>query len=332
VSILAALGRRLEKAVAARPVTSDASAGVVVCECNAWKGFMIQVMRPKATRIKLRPGLSGERVLAAFPTTTRTVVMHIDASLTTDFLSDEAAFRSGLSERGIATFNVRATDIRKRTIHRQCAALGIASARAEREGPPEERVIIKSTLNAGGTPERKLVRQWGPAGIRFAEELSGDVLNSFGYRVCRRAEVPDAAWADPALVVERFAENPEGCFFRVYVVGPASVVSQAWTDREIKKLSMPLRARENYYFWTSAGTHTAMGRRTDAALQAVRVVRCLGDALKLNLYATDCVMDAGGTIMPVDVNKTPYWGRLDWTEILEHLQHGFDHVVTTAAG
>jgi hypothetical protein len=328
MSIVAALQRRLEKAVAKNPQTSDGSAGIVVCECNAWKGYMIQAMRPQATRVKLRPGAPAERVLAAVPASTRAVVMHIDASLTTDFLGDEAAFRSELAERGIAAVNLRATDIRKRTLHRQCAALGLASARAAREGPPDERLIIKTTLNAGGAPERKLVRRWGAAGERFAAELSRFVGGPLEYVVCRRADVSAAVWSDPTLVVERFVENPEGVFLRVSVAGPASIVTQAWSDYTIKKLSLPVRDRINYCYWTTPeGAHTPIGRTTEAAGRAVAVARRLLANLHVDMGAADCVMDADGAIVPIDVNKTPYWTKKRIPGFLEHLQHGLDHVI-----
>jgi len=328
MSIISVLQRRLGKAVAPDIQTSDAAAGVVVCECNAWKGYMIQAMQPQATRVKLRPGAPGERVLKALPDSTHAVVMHIDASLTTDFLADEPAFRSALAERGIAALNLQATDIRKRTLHRRCTVLGIPSARAEREGPADERLIIKTTLNAGGAPERKMVRRWGAAGERFAAELSEFVAGPLEYRVCRRDEVPAAVWADPTLVVERFIDNPEGLFLRVSVAGPAAIVTQAWSDYKIKKLSLPIRNHINYCYWTTPdGAHTPIGRTTEEAGRAVGVARRLLANLQIDLGAVDCVIDQDGAIVPVDVNKTPYWTRKRIPGFLEHLQHGLDHVI-----
>lgn len=328
MSIISVLQRRLGKAVATDFQTADGAAGIAVCECNAWKGYMIQAMRPQATRVKLRPGAPAERVLAALPASTRAVVMHIDASLTADFLTDEAAFTSSLAERGIAALNVQATDIRKRTLHCRCATLGLPSARAEREGPADERLIIKTTLNAGGAPERKLVRRWGAAGERFAAELSKLVPGPLDYRVCRRDEVPAAVWGDPTLVVERFIDNQEGLFLRVSVAGPASIVTQAWSDYKIKKLSLPLRNRINYCYWTTPdGAHTPIGRTTEAAGRAVAVARRLLANLHIDVGAADCVIDTDGAIVPIDVNKTPHWTKKRIPGFLEHLQHGLDDVV-----
>ncbi len=327
MSLLTAIRRRVDIARAAAVRATDESEGIAVCECNAWKGYMVEVMCPRAIRVELRPGDCAERVLAALPRAARAVVIQIDASLTIDFLADEPLFRAALAARGVATLNADATDIRKRTIHTLCAALDLACARTDRAGPPGERVIVKTTLNFGGMPERELLRRWRASATRFAAELSDFIPGPLGYRICRRADVPAAAWDDPSLVVERFIENPEGVFFRVYVVGPASVVSMAWSDYHIKKLSLPLRARRDFYYWTSGNEHTALGPSTAVATRALTLIRRLCPELGLDLCGADCVVDADGTVIPIDVNKTPYWGEPRISPILEHLRRGFDYLI-----
>ncbi len=291
---------------------------------------MIEAMYPDATRIKVRPGQPAEEILNALPDDTHGVVMHIDASVTSNFLANEASFRAGLTARGVRTVNIDATDIRKSTVHARCSALGLPLARADREGASDERLIIKTTLNSGGGPEHKLARQWGVSAARVAADVSDVVRGSLDYVICRRDEVPAPVWTDSKFVVERFIENPEGVFFRVYVVGPAAVVSAAWTDRQIKKLSMPIRARENYYYWTAANGHNALGSSSESATRALTVTRRLAESLKVELCGADCVMDASGNVVPIDINKTPYWGTPRASPILAHLLHGFDHPMNVA--
>lgn len=299
-------------------------AWVAVCECNAWKDYVIQVMRPHATRVRLRPGESAQTVLAAIPPATRVVVIQIDASVTTDFPTSEPEFLAALAARGVIVLNANGTDIRKSTIHARCVALGLPCAQVDTDGPPNERVIIKTTLNAGGAPERKLVRQWGSYANQFAAQLSNFVLGPKGYVVCRRDAVPAAVWGDPTLVVERFVENPTQCFYKALVVGDAAVVTEAWSDREIKRVTEPIRARNNYYYWTREGEHVAVGRSSDIAVRALSLARCLGESLGLEVQATDFVVDADSTLIPVDVNKTPFCGRRRRSPVLTHLQHGLD--------
>jgi len=327
IGVVAKIRGRLENKLAPAMGHGHRPVPIAVCECNAWKGFMIEAMYPDATRIRVRPGQPAEEILNALPRDTRGVVMHLDASVTSDFLANDGDFRADLAARGVRTINIDATDIRKSTIHARCSAVGLPMARADRDGPGDERVIIKTTLNSGGGPEHKLARQWGASAARVAADVSDVVRGSLDYVICRRDEVPAAVWTDSKFVVERFIENPEGVFFRVYVVGPAGVVSAAWTDRQIKKLSMPIRARENYYYWTGANGHTALGSSSESATRALTVARRLAESLNVELCGADCVMDTSGNVVPIDINKTPYWGKPRTSPILAHLLHGFDHLM-----
>lgn len=302
-------------------------APIAVCECNAWDYFLIHALCPGATRVPITPGESGLRVSDAIGRSARVVLMHIDASRTDGFLDDEAAFFDRLVTRGVTPVNARATDVRKRTLHERCAAHGLPSAAAPREGPPDERVIVKTTLNAAGVPERRLVARGGAASERFKHDLNAEMSDPEGYRVCARRDVPAAAWSDPTLAIERFIDNPEGAFYRVYGVGPATAVAQIWTDLEIKKLLHPARRRAYFFFWNVSGDDVSLNDATDDVVKAVSVTRRVAAAMATEFHATDCVMDANGAIVPVDVNKTPFWGEsVVRPGVLEHLRLGFEYL------
>jgi len=300
---------------------------LVVCEYNAWRRYTIEEIRPDALRIALRPGEIGDRVLLGIPPSTRAVLVHINASRTAGFISGEAALWASLRNGGVTLLNVLATDIRKRTIQEHCEALGLPSARAARDGPEDERLIIKTNLNYGGGPERDLTRILGRRAERFTGVLTATSIRPPHYTVCRRHEVPLASWDDPALVVERFIENPDGVFFRVYVVGPATCVGEAWSDYDIKKLSLPVRARVNHFYWTSGAGDVAAGPTTATVARVVAVTRRVCGALGVDFGAADCVMGSDGTIVVVDVNKTPYWGADVLPDVIAHLRRGLDHVL-----
>ena len=298
-------------------------APVVVCECNAWDKYLIQAVCPDAMRLAIKPGESGARLVNAIGPATRVVVMHIDTSHTNGFLDHESELYESLAARGVLILNAHATDVRKRTLHERLAAHGVPSAAAERAGPADERLIIKTNLNAAGGPERRLVAGGVRTSDRFTRGLNEEMRAQEAYRVCRRDEVPDAAWRDPTLVIERYIENPEGAYFRVHGVGLATTVSQIWTDLAIKHQRFGARRREHSFFWTVDGEDIALGEASADAARAAAVGRRAATAMRMEFHGTDCVMDADGTIVPVDVNKTPYWGTPEPRPgVLEHLRCG----------
>jgi hypothetical protein len=289
---------------------------------------MVEVLYPDAARVAVTPGDRAAQVLAAIPVRARGVLMHLNASCTEGFIDSESELATALAQRGQPVLNLRAVDVRKSTLHACCAQLGLPSAKADRDGPPTERLIVKTVLNFGGRPERAIVARWGARAAPFTSGVSEAIGGHLEYVVGTRAELPPAVWSDPSLVVERFFENPEGLFFRVYVVGPAGVVSAVWVDGDVKKLSVNIRRRHNYYFWTpSAGGPVAVGPSADYALRALMDTQRVAQALEVDFLGADCVMDGHGNLAVVDVNKTPYWGHPRQSPILSHLRHGFNALI-----
>jgi len=287
-------------------------ANVTVCESEGWFGFMVEVLYPTAQRITVAPGDSVSSVVASLSPTTRGVLMNINLSYTRGFMEADATWP-------LPVLNAGAIDVRKRTLHTRTDALGLPSARASRSGPPEERVIVKTTLNYAGKPERLMRERWGDRATPFIQDLSERVE----YVICRREEVALATWNDPALVVERYITNPDGLFIRAYIVGPAAVVTLAWAASDIKKLSLPQSDRRDYYFWDT----TPLGPTSDVAARALAAARPLASALGADFCGVDCAVDTDGTIIPVDVNKTPYWGHPRQSPVLAHLRHGFNTLI-----
>jgi hypothetical protein len=301
---------------------------VVVCEYDAWHGFMIEVLYPNAARVSVAPCDPASRILRAIPPSARGVIMHLNASVTRGFVDSEDELRTGLVGRGQRVLNLAAVDVRKSAVHGAYATLGLRSARAEREGPPAERLIVKTTLNYGGGPERAMQERWRDRAAPFTAAVSGAVRGHLDYRVATRTELAESVWSDPSLVVERFVENPEGLFFRVYIAGPAAVVSTVWTDGEIKKLSTGIRRRHNYFSWMlGTGETIAIGPASTHAERTLAATRQIAGVLGLDFLGGDCVMDAQGQVFVVDVNKTPYWGEPRQSPILAHLRHGFNAMI-----
>lgn len=298
---------------------------LVVLEYRAWNGYAIQVLEPRALPVRLRPGEPAARVLAAIPDHVRAVMMHVDSSLTDGFIARAPDLWDALRDRGVDVLNAGATDIRKRTLHARCEALGLPSARAARDGPPDERVIIKTNLNSGGEPERRLARQTGGVGREWAQELNPGIRDASDYRICRRDEVPTAAWDDPTLVVERFIGNREGVYYRVHTAGPATCVAEIWNTHEIKKGTTGVWHRVNHFYWSTAGGDESVGPSNETAARAAALVRRVHIGMGIGFGAADCVMDdATGALIVVDVNKTPGAGSMaERPDLVAHLRRGF---------
>jgi hypothetical protein len=305
---------------------------VVVCEYNAWGGYLINAACPDAIRVRLSPGERADGLLAAVPSAAHVLFMHIDLSDTTGFLTHESEFLAGLKSRWITVVNAGATDIRKRTLHERLESHGLPSPRAEREGSPDELLMIKTDLNCGGVPERRLRLngRLSPAVAEPTLPLTYDKSGYPQYPVCRRDEIPAATWSDPTLVIERFIENPEHVFFRTYVLGRATVVAEAWVDARVKKLSGPVRKKVDHFFWYDKGTHIPLGLTNARATHAAAMARQFGNALGVDFHTSDIVMDSNGTMVPVDINKTPWWGPQVRPGVVEHFRRGLEGLINEA--
>lgn len=128
----------------------------------------------------------------------------------------------------------------KRSINARCASIDkrrIGDAGVRRGDGYAGPVIVKTTLNARGLPEREtrraaagpLARWWLRRTDRLAHRapwwVTGQVASYPVYD--RRADVPASVWYDPRFVVQRFVtDRADGQFVvrRWYAMGPAAGV------------------------------------------------------------------------------------------------------------
>jgi hypothetical protein len=143
------------------------------------------------------------RVAQGIPSTVDAdvVVLHADLSvLPPDYVEFANRFPAGV--------NRHAVDLRKRAVSRHLVAQGDGWT-----GP----VVAKSDLNSGGTQER--LYNWKAfAQGRPSPCASPHVFTSYPI-YSSPAEVPDAIWADPSLVVERFLpeRDEKGYYVRFWI-------------------------------------------------------------------------------------------------------------------
>ncbi len=131
-------------------------------------------------------------------------VLHVDQSLV------PAAYAQAL-KRYPAVINGRALDIRKKLV----------STQQLRSGDPwRGTVIVKTDLNRGGAPEMRHLHRLHEAGLPPDAALAGMAFSKEPYPILpSMADVPQAIWDNPGLVVERFLpeRDPRGYWMRVWV-------------------------------------------------------------------------------------------------------------------
>jgi hypothetical protein len=141
------------------------------------------------------------------------LIVHVDLSVVPDEYLEFAA-------RFPVVLNGRVRDIRKSTV---------SSLRVQRSDSWQGPVIVKSDLNFGGYPERRL-------GCANAMQSTAVKLPA-DYRVYdSTGEVPEEIWADPSVVVERFLpqmEDGEYVIHNMVFLGDRATCSKKFSPQRV---------------------------------------------------------------------------------------------------
>lgn len=172
--------------------------------------------RPCGLRVALHQGLGP-------PPAARLALLHID-------LTRVPAAYQALAARYPRALNAAVDDIAKRRV-----ADGLLRSPGEYDGP----VMVKTDLNHGGAPERRLGRGLlARLRDRLPDRWAGRPPGG-GYAVFRHAaEVPAWVWRRPELVVQRFFAERRGARYALhqwFFLGSASVVSTLLSDGPLVK-------------------------------------------------------------------------------------------------
>jgi len=238
------------------------------------------------------------------------LLFHIDLTHDVLLIRPDARRRlvDELGDAGIGVINGGVDDISKRTIHRINRLAGLPDAAAERSGPGDERLIAKTELNAGGNPEYySLGRARNPI-----------IPGPGEYRILARREIPDDWWTSDEIDIERFITNEDHEFYRFHLLGTRVVVSEARSERLIKRLDGTCPQRDySLELARISELHTSQhGTWVGAARAGATFARAFG----LGYGAIDIMRDDLGRFFVIDVNKTPYWGADIENEIIIHLR------------
>ena len=289
---------------------------IAVLEWRAWHGFLLaHVLGDDAVWIETDPfsafpAEQFDRISDSF----NTVCFQINLSVRSRLPLGIRELTDRFVERGVHVVNGIVQDIRKSTLHAHLDAIGLPSLKALPSGPADEILFVKTDLNYGGDLERWLPPE-NIAAVGFADLISSDV-GAYHYSTVKRDMARESIWTDPAIVVEKYVNNAEGSFYRVYFSGEQVIIVKAFAPGIIKKLSND--ARDTNFVTDlehlKAGTDNLP---ISGALKA-DVARFVENT-PVDFGCIDMVHDGHDHHYVVDLNLTPYAG----TRVYDHYLNQF---------
>lgn len=318
-----------EEVFSRRPASAPAApceaAGgtVAVLEWKAWDGFLLRrVLGEAALRIEIDPFRAFppalfERVCQSVPI----VCFQINLSLRRRLPLRIRDLTRCFAERGVYVVNGLVQDIRKSTLHAHLKAIGLPSPKADPSGPPDELLFVKTDLNYGGELER-----WLPpdliASAGFAHLISPD-FGAYRYQVVERGNLSETVWRDPALVVEKYINNPEHSFYRVYFSGKQVIIVKAFSGGLVKKLSNDPRDTN---FVSELDVLKDESDRLPLSARLKRDVAAFVENTPVEFGCLDVMHDGRDNHFIVDLNLTPYGGtRVPDSNLSNFLRRGITH-------
>ncbi len=273
----------------------------VVYEWPPAEESVVTYVLPQATRIPAGIGDTVEGVCARVPPGAHTFLFHLDLTFTAGFPICRQALIEALQARGLRLLNAAVTDISKRTTQRYCQQLGLLSTAAAREGDPEELLIVKTDHNAGAWTEKHLSRsQRRQLGF---DDPSPVIRGPLSYRIVPRRKVRPKWWEDPRLVVERYIQNRDDHYYKLYVLLDRFGVADVIVPGRIKKAK---NSRRTFSLLTASGgpietVFQGNDYPENLVSQSLELIR----HLQLSFGVLDAMVDQDGNCYIVDVNPTP---------------------------
>jgi hypothetical protein len=295
---------------------------VAVLEWQAWEGFLLtHVLGDDAERIEVDPfrelpSEQFDRICDSFAT----VCFQINLSVRGRLPLRIRDLTNRFVERGVFVVNGFVQDIRKSTLQTHLETIGLNSVKVTPSGSTHEVLIVKTDLNYGGDLERHLPPE-NIAAAGFEPLISPEIKGAYYYKTVLREMLPAEIWNDPAIMIEKYIDNAENSFYRVYFSGERVVIVKAFAARIIKKLSNDPRDT-NY---VTDLEHLKAG--TDKLELSKKLKRDLVTFLEqtaVEFGCLDIVHDGNDNHYIIDLNLTPYAGRRPIDRFLTNfLREGF---------
>ena len=288
-----------------------------IYEWRSFRGFLLPMIFPEATRLHANIGESSSELLGRLPRHARAFAFSLNLTDTGRTPLRRSAFSRALRARGIRVLNEHVTDISKRRIQAACASAGLLTTLVPRAGDPDEALIVKTNANYGGEKEALL----SPDQRRALRLASGSRLiqRHDAYLILRRREIRPEFWRSRQIVVERFIENRRHIFYRAHKVLDHMIVSRMVNPAGIKKMRQQIR-RTNWYLRLPSVVPLHGPR--PVPMRVFRAVAVFCQAFSLDVGSIDVLVDNEGEPYVVDVNASPYWGETNFDHMLRFLAGG----------
>jgi len=289
---------------------------ILAYDLSRWNGFLLPVVVPSTSRMPVITGESKDDILQRIPPNFKGLfAFHVNLTDSSRCPEDRAGLVAALLGRGIRTLNSGIVDISKRFVQAACRRAGLRTTTAPREGDASEILIVKTNRNYGGKPEANL-----SSDARDTLSISAQITYDrpdHGYLVAQRQDVSSDAWDDPNLVVERYIENKEQLFYRVYLLCNLFAISEGQERASIKTIGRAVRQRLLLFSVDEAGM-------VDAAVPpdlvpAVNAVLRFANVTGMDFGCLDLMKDDSSRFYVVDMNTTASWGRETEVRVIEHL-------------
>ena len=280
---------------------------VAVLEWRAWEGFLLtHVLGDDAERIEVDPfrelpSEEFDRICDSFAT----VCFQINLSVRGRLPLRIRDLTNRFVERGVFVVNGFVQDIRKSTLQKHLETIGLNSVRVTPSGSSHEVLIVKTDLNYGGDLERHLPPE-SIAAAGFEHLISPEIKGAYYYKTVLREMLPAEIWDDPAIMIEKYIDNAENSFYRVYFSGERVIIVKAFAARIIKKLSNDPRDT-NY---VTDLEHLKAGKdELELSENLKRDLVTFLEQTAVEFGCLDIVHDGNDNHYIIDLNLTPYAGR-----------------------
>ena len=288
-----------------------------IYEWRSFRGFLLPMIFPEATRLHANIGESSSELLDRLPAGVEAFAFYLNLTDTRKTPLRRSAFSRALRARGIRVLNEHVTDISKRRVQAACAQSGLHTTLAPQAGDPDEMLIVKTDANYGGEKERLLSPEQRRAlGLSSRSRM---IERHDGYLILPRRQVRPEFWHSRQIVVERFIENRRHVFYRGHKVLDHLIVSRMVNPAGIKKMLQQIR-RTNWYF-RLPGDVPIQGP-VPVPMRVVRAVAAFSRTFKLDVGSIDVLVDNDDQPYVIDVNASPYWGETNFDHMLKFLAGG----------
>lgn len=295
---------------------------IAIVEWEAWDNFLLPYIFKDAERISVDPfSEASARTILDAARRLDLVCFQINLSIMSDLPLSLHSIADALRSSDVQTVNALCQNISKHELHGALARCGLPSLRLTKPTTSSCLAIIKSALNYGGVFEKKYRKRIPPSAK--CAPLVRDDLGPYSYQVLPANQVPAYAFEDDSIVIERYINNTDDCFYRLYFAGSNRVVVKAHCAGHIKKICGD--DRDINYGYSADNSEDALEILPAPILDIGSV---LPAAMKAEYGCIDIVANDDGECYAVDFNSTPHAGlQPPQLDVLDFMRAGLVGIV-----